>query len=68
MSLDYEPFRKIFEIIGNDRSNIILINNFIDPEDLKNIQDYLNTHKDDHNFMGGKDLRFDQVLLTPNCS
>lgn len=61
MAIDYRPYKKIFDIIGKDKSNIILINNFIEQGDLQKIQDYLNTHKDDNEFMGGKDLRFDQV-------
>ena len=62
MSIDYEPFRKIFDIIGKNKDNIVIINNFIENNDLLEIQKYLNTHKDDNEFMGGKDLRYDQVF------
>lgn len=62
MTIDYEPFRKIFEIIGKDRSNIIVINNFIEKDDLLEIQKYLETHRDDNEFMGGKDLRYENII------
>lgn len=59
--IDYSPYQKYFEIIGKDKSNITLINNFINDEDLEVINNYLNSYKDNDEFMGGKDLREDRV-------
>ncbi len=59
--INYEPYQNYFNRLGKNKDNILIINNFISDEDLKIINDYLNTHKDDDEFMGGKDLREDKV-------
>lgn len=59
--INYEPYQNYFNIIGKKKENIVLINNFIESDDLKLINDYLNSYKDNDEFMGGKDLRDDQV-------
>jgi len=51
-----------FEKIGNGIENIILIKNFINKEDLAQIQDYLNNLPDtDEEFYGPLDLKFERV-------
>ena len=59
--INYEPYQNYFNILGKNKDNIVLINNFIEDNDLKVINDYLNLYKDNDEFMGGKDLREDQV-------
>ena len=41
----YLPYKKIFELIGKDKSNIVIINNFIEKDHLKSIQDYLKKYE-----------------------
>lgn len=51
-----------FEKIGNSVDNIILIKNFINKEDLVQIQNYLNNLPDsDEEFYGPLDLKFERV-------
>jgi hypothetical protein len=60
-NVDYTPYKNFFDIIGKDKKNIVIIENFIDSEDLKLMNIFLNKYKDDDEFMGGKDLR-DKVI------
>jgi hypothetical protein len=61
--INYKPYQDYFNILGKNKDNIILINNFIENDDLKLINEYLNSYKDNDEFMGGKDLREDQVKM-----
>jgi len=58
---NYQPYKEYFDRMGSNKDNIVIINNFINDDDLKSINDYLNSYKDDDEFMGGKDLRDDRV-------
>jgi len=60
--INYEPYQKFFNVLGHNKENILLIHNFISDEDLKVINEYLNSKADDDEFMGGKDLRIDDVF------
>lgn len=57
----YEPYKKCFDIIGKNKNNIVLINNFINIEDLDKINNFLNKFKNNDNFIGGKDLRKENI-------
>jgi len=59
--VNYEPYKEYFARMGKDASNVLLIHNFIEPDDLKEINNYLQSHENDDEFMGGKDIRNDQV-------
>lgn len=59
--IDYAPYQKYFDRMGKNKDNIVLIHNFISDEDLLVINEYLNSYKDNDEFMGGKDLREDRV-------
>jgi hypothetical protein len=60
-NIDYTPYKNFFDIIGKDRKNIVIIENFIESEDLALINNFLNKYRDDDEFMGGKDLREKEV-------
>ena len=60
-NIDYTPYKNFFDIIGKDKKNIVIIEDFIDLEDLKLINLFLDKYKDDDEFMGGKDLREELV-------
>ena len=55
--IDYQPYADYFNILGKSKENVKIIKNFIDQEDLKVINDFLDTQKDNDEFMGGKDLQ-----------
>jgi predicted 2-oxoglutarate/Fe(II)-dependent dioxygenase YbiX len=59
--IDYQPYQNYFNVLGKNKDNIVIINNFINDEDLLAINDYLDLYKDNDEFMGGKDLREDTV-------
>lgn len=59
--INWPQYQEYFKRLGNNKDNIVLIHNFISDEDLKLINDFLDTHKNDDEFMGGKDIRADQV-------
>ena len=59
--VNYEPYKEYFNLLGKDKTNIVLIHNFISSEDLVIINKYLDSKKDDDEFMGGKDLRLGAV-------
>jgi len=59
--VNYAPYKLYFDRLGANKDNIVLIHNFINSEDVKLIQDYLFPKENDDNFMGGKDIRLDQV-------
>jgi len=64
MSLDaktWEPYKTNYEKIGQDPSNIIIIEDFLEKPDRELILQYLDQYKDDANFSGGKDIRFSRV-------
>jgi predicted 2-oxoglutarate/Fe(II)-dependent dioxygenase YbiX len=64
MSLDaktWEPYKTNYEKIGQDPSNIIIIEDFLEKSDRELILQYLDQYKDDANFSGGKDIRFSRV-------
>lgn len=61
--INFQPYQERFDILGKNKDNIVLINNFISKEHLELINSYLNTKKDDDEFMGGKDLRLEVVNL-----
>lgn len=61
VDIDYSKYLKHFNKLGKNKENIVVINNFISDEDLITINEYLNKYKDDDEFMGGKDLREQQV-------
>jgi hypothetical protein len=50
-----------FDKIGKSKDNIVVVKNFLDEEHRVKILDYLNTHRDDPEFSGGKSLRHIQV-------
>lgn len=59
--INYEPYKNYFNKLGKDKNNIHYVENFIDSKDITTIVNYLNTYKDNDEFMGGKDLREDAV-------
>ena len=59
--LNFEPYQKYFDIIGKNKDNIIIIEDFIEPEDLSIINTFLNKYENDDEFMGGKDMQQDVV-------
>lgn len=59
--INFEPYQKYFDIIGKNKENITIIEDFIEPEDLLEINNFLNQFRDDDEFMGGKDLQQDKV-------
>lgn len=59
--IDYTPYQNYFNKLGKNKDNIILVHNFIEDNDLLEINNYLNSYKDNDEFMGGKDLRYDKV-------
>jgi len=50
-----------FDKIGKSKDNIVVVKNFLNEEHRVKIVDYLNTHRDDPEFSGGKSLRHIQV-------
>jgi predicted 2-oxoglutarate/Fe(II)-dependent dioxygenase YbiX len=60
-NLNWSQYQEYFKRLGNNKNNIVLINNFIEDNDLKLINKYLDSHKNDDSFMGGKDIREEQV-------
>lgn len=60
-NIDYTPYKNFFDIIGKDKKNIVIIENFIDSEDLVLINRFLDRYRDDDEFMGGKDLREPEI-------
>lgn len=58
----YTPYKKYFDIIGKDANNIVLVNNFIEKEDLKLINSFLDQYRNDDNFLGGKDIKKENIL------
>lgn len=61
--IDFSPYQERFDILGRNKENITLIHNFISKEDLTTINQYLDSKKDDDEFLGGKDLRLETVML-----
>jgi hypothetical protein len=59
--INYQPYQNYFDVLGKNKDNIVIINNFINDEDLLDINNYLDLYKDNDEFMGGKDLREDKV-------
>ena len=59
--INYQPYQNYFDVLGKNKDNIVIINNFINDDDLLAINNYLDLYKDNDNFMGGKDLREDKV-------
>lgn len=59
----YLPYKKIFDLIGKDKSNIVIINNFIEKDHVESIQEYLKKYESNDEFLGGKDLRYEKVVL-----
>jgi len=55
--IDFSPYLEYFNRIGKSSDNIILEHNFLSDDEIKLIRSYLNTHKDNPEFSGGKDLR-----------
>jgi hypothetical protein len=51
-----------FDKIGKSEDNIVIVEKFLDEDHRVKILDYLNTHRDDSEFSGGKTLRRVQVL------
>ena len=61
--INFKPYQEKFDIIGKNKDNVVIINNFIKEEDLVTINNYLNQKIDDDEFLGGKDLRLEVVKL-----
>lgn len=61
--INYEPYQNYFNKLGKNKENICYIEDFIDNKDINTIINYLNTYKDNDEFMGGKDLREKTVKL-----
>ena len=61
--INFKPYQEKFDIIGKNKDNVVIINNFIKDEDLIKINNYLNQKIDDNEFLGGKDLRLEVVKL-----
>lgn len=59
--LDYSKYVEYFDILGKDKNNIVLIHNFINQEDLNKINLYLDKYRNNDEFLGGKDLREEQI-------
>jgi hypothetical protein len=59
--IDYAPYKAYFDILGANKDNIKIIENFIEPDDLKLINNFLNEHRDNDEFMGGKDFQQNDV-------
>jgi hypothetical protein len=59
----YQDYLNEFNKIGDDPKNIIILNNFVEDQDLKDIYEYLNKYKDDDNFKGGLEKRYADVLI-----
>jgi hypothetical protein len=59
--INYQPYQNYFDVLGKNKNNIVIINNFINDDDLLAINNYLDLYEDNDNFMGGKDLREDKV-------
>lgn len=59
--INFEPYREYFNILGKNKDNIKIIENFIEQEDLLLINNFLDKFRDDDEFMGGKDLQQDRV-------
>lgn len=57
----YAKYKEYFNKIGKDEKNIVLIHNFIDSEDLLSINKFLDLYKYDDNFLGGKDLKRENI-------
>jgi hypothetical protein len=50
-----------FNKIGRLKDNVVHIKNFLEPEDLLAISNYLKTHQDDPEFSGGKMINFEKA-------
>jgi predicted 2-oxoglutarate/Fe(II)-dependent dioxygenase YbiX len=59
--INYQPYQNYFDVLGKNKDNIVIINNFINDEDLLAINNYLDLYKDNDEFIGGKDLRQEKV-------
>lgn len=58
----WAKYQENFDKIGKSADNIIIVENFLEESDRIKIVDYLNTHREDPEFSGGKDLRDSQVI------
>jgi hypothetical protein len=54
----WDYYSKDFNKIGRSSDNIVRIKKFLEPEDLLLISSYLNSHKEDPEFSGGKMIDF----------
>lgn len=54
-------YQAYFDKIGKSEDNIIIVEKFLDEADRVKIVDYLNTHRNDPEFSGGKSLRYLEV-------
>jgi len=59
--LDWKKYTDYFDRLGSKKENIVLVNNFIENDDLIKIQNYLKKYENDNEFMGGKDIRQEQI-------
>ena len=50
-----------FDKIGKSEENIVIVEKFLEEDHRVKIVDYLNTHRDDPEFSGGKSLRYVEV-------
>ena len=67
--INYEPYKKYFDILGSNKDNVKIIENFIEYDDLITINNFLDQYKDDDEFLGGKDMQQDKVkLLNPEVA
>lgn len=58
---EYKKYKEYFNKIGKDKSNIVLLHDFIEKEDLLLINSFLDLYRNDDNFLGGKDLKKDNI-------
>jgi predicted 2-oxoglutarate/Fe(II)-dependent dioxygenase YbiX len=59
---DYTPYKEEFAKLGDSPERIVVVHNFIEKEDINKIYNYLEEYKDDENFRGGNDKRYETVI------
>jgi predicted 2-oxoglutarate/Fe(II)-dependent dioxygenase YbiX len=61
VDINWSKYQEYFERLGSNKENIVLIHDFIEQDDLIEIQKYLAKYEQDNEFLGGKDIRAEQV-------
>lgn len=57
----WDYYQEFFDKIGKSKENIVYVPNFMTQEEIKTVMEYINTHRDDPEFSGGKTLTLDII-------